>query len=244
MTAHQAIGIHAVTAVTKTAPDSVIHVYFGEGKRNARLQKLIELVKRQNLPHSFVGVEVLDQKAPESRHQNVVAELKAMRTVTLKQLLADMGDSPQALVLVLDGVTDPHNLGACLRSANAAGASGVVIAKDRSVGMNDTVRKVASGAAEHTPLIAVTNLSNALADLKDAGFWITGAAGETDRSVFEADLSGRRVLVMGAEGSGLRRLTRENCDELVRIPMLGQVESLNVSVACGVMLFETLRQRT
>lgn len=243
MNASQAVGIHAVTAVVKTAPDSIEQIFISDGKRNARIQKLIELAKKQSLVIAFVSVGELDEKAPAQKHQGVVAALKETRTCTLKQLIEQAAGDAQSIILVLDSITDPHNLGACLRSANAAGAAGIVIAKDRAVGMTDVVRKVASGAAEHTPLVAVTNLSAALKSLKDAGYWITGAAGETDRSVFTADLSGKRVIVMGSEGQGMRRLTRENCDEIVKIPMQGQVESLNVSVACGIMLFEAMRQR-
>jgi 23S rRNA (guanosine2251-2'-O)-methyltransferase len=174
----------------------------------------------------------------------VVALVEAsMPALSLDELLAQAGDQPQTLLL-LDGVTDPRNLGACLRTADAAGAAAVIVPRDRSAAMTAIVAKAAAGAAESTPLVQVTNLSRAMEEIKQAGIWIAGAAGESDRSVYDLDLTGPIAWVLGAEGEGMRRLTREKCDWLARIPMAGAVESLNVSVAAGVCLFETARQRS
>ena len=189
--------------------------------------------------------ERLDKLVPEA-HQGVVALVadgaKVQSENDLYEKVEQCGKS--ALILILDGVTDPHNLGACLRSADAAGVDAVVVTKDRSAGLNATVRKVACGAAETVPFFAVTNLVRCIQKLQDLGIWVVGTAGETENIVFNARFSGPLALVMGAEEKGMRRLTRENCDELVRIPMNGSVSSLNVSVATGVCLFEIMRQRS
>jgi len=185
----------------------------------------------------------LDGMAPEGRHQGVVAKVAAALALphTLDGVLE--GLSEPALLLVLDGVQDPHNLGACLRVADAMGAHAVIAPKDRAAGLNPTVRKVASGAAETIPFITVTNLARTLRELQDLGIWVVGTAGESENDLFGMKLDGPLALVLGAEGEGLRRLTRENCDQLARIPMFGTVESLNVSVAAGMCLFEARRQR-
>jgi 23S rRNA (guanosine2251-2'-O)-methyltransferase len=187
----------------------------------------------------------LDQLSGQERHQGAIARLKPAGIQGegfLDELLDKVG--PQPFVLVLDGVQDPHNLGACLRSADAAGVHAVVVPRDRAAGLSPTVRKVASGAAETIPLVQVVNLARTLRHLKDRGLWLVGAAGEADKDLYTADFKGPLALVMGSEGEGLRRLTREACDFLVRIPMRGTVESLNVSVATGVLLFEAVRQRS
>jgi len=178
----------------------------------------------------------------QNRHANPASDLPRLDEDDLLDRLGGEDGGP-ALLLVLDGVQDPHNLGACLRSANAAGVAAVIAPKDRAVPLTETARQIACGAAEHTPFVQVTNLARFLEKLKAAGFWIAGTSDQADRDIYDLDLTGRIALVMGAEGKGIRRLTGENCDWLIRIPMLGQVECLNVSVATGVCLFEAVRQR-
>lgn len=236
-------GIHAVEAALKKAV--VKELWLDEGQKpNVRLSKVINIAKSEQVIVQSRPRKELDELSHGERHQGVVAELKAEATVAqvgLEALLQDLDEPP--FLLVLDGVTDPHNLGACLRSANAAGVHAVIVPKDNAVGITPVVRKVACGAAETTPFYQVTNLARTLRDLQQAGVWVMGAAGETDTTIHEADFKGGLALVMGAEGKGLRRLTRECCDLLVKIPMAGSVESLNVSVATGICLFEALRQR-
>lgn len=237
-------GIHTVQTLLKTDASRISELRFVRGRKDQRLQTLQALADKQSIPWCWAKRDELDQLA-EGKHQGVVA-LCAAGTVAdesyLEQLLAALTDQP--LLLVLDGVTDPHNLGACLRSADAAGVHGVIVGRDRSVGMTPVVRKVASGAAESVPFIMVTNLARTLDKLKAAGVWVVGADGDGDELLYDTDMTGPMALVMGAEGKGLRRLTKEACDRLVKLPMLGAVSSLNVSVATGVCLYEIRRQRT
>ncbi len=236
-------GIHAVEAALKKS--AVVELWLDAGQKpNVRLHKLIDLAKRGQVNIVRRSRQELDELAQNERHQGVVAQLQSDSGVKQQDLLdlIDGLDHP-AFLLILDGVTDPHNLGACLRSANAAGVDAVIAPKDNAVGLTPVVRKVACGAAEVTPFYQVTNLARTLRDLQQAGVWLVGAAGETDDTIYQVDLKGPLALVMGAEGKGLRRLTREHCDLLVKIPMAGSVESLNVSVATGICLFEALRQR-
>jgi len=222
----------------------VSRLYVQSGRQDARVRELVELA---NL--AGVGIEQMSRRDLDrqvgGRHQGVAARAQFSETTRseefLRQLLDGLGRDP--LLLVLDEVTDPHNLGACLRSADAAGVDAVIVPRDHSAPLNITVRKVASGAAETVPLVAVTNLSRTLSQLKERGIWLCGAAGEAEKTLYEQDLTGPLALVMGSEGRGLRRLTRESCDFLVAIPMAGKVASLNVSVATGVCLFEAVRQR-
>jgi len=236
-------GIHAVEAALKQS--SVQELWLDDSQKpKSRLLKIIEAAKRDKVKIERRSRQDLDAAAKGERHQGVVAVLNEqapVAQVSLEALLQNLDEPP--FLLVLDGVTDPHNLGACLRSANAAGVHAVIAPKDNAVGITPVVRKVACGAAEVTPFYQVTNLARTLRDLQQAGIWIMGAAGETETNIYEADLKGGLALVMGAEGKGLRRLTRECCDLLVKIPMAGTVESLNVSVATGICLFEALRQR-
>lgn len=243
-------GIHAVQALLKTASDRVQHVYLLQTRKDQRLNKLQALAEKQGVTFEFVSREKLDkftednQQDGEANHQGVVAQCspgKIHDEAFLNQMLDNLDQDP--FLLVLDGVTDPHNLGACLRTAEAAGVQAVIAPKDNSASVNATVRKVASGAAEVLPYIVVTNLSRTLKSLQRRGVWIVGSAGEADQSIYETDLTGPKAIVMGAEGEGMRRLTREQCDFLASIPMKGHVSSLNVSVAVGVFLFEALRQR-
>lgn len=235
-------GMHAVLALLKTAPQRFIEIQLLKSRNDQRLKKIIQQAEKNNITLIYKDRDALDQCC-QGNHQGVVARVQEGESYTEKWLVESLDVAKSPLLLVLDGVTDPHNLGACLRSADAAGVAAVVIPKDNSAGMNETVQKVACGAAEAVPLVVVTNLARCLKKLKERGFWVSGAAGEATTSLYQADLSGPRVIVMGAEGSGMRRLTKELCDELVYIPMNGTVSSLNVSVATGVFLFESVRQR-
>jgi 23S rRNA (guanosine2251-2'-O)-methyltransferase len=235
-------GFHAVSARLRAAPDSIERLYVDARRRDGRMQRL-----RQDA--SAVGVEVVATDSEQLRalcgeapHQGVVAVAADIAQVlSLDDVLAAV--RPDTLILALDGVTDPRNLGACLRVADAAGVDAVIVPRDRSAGMTPAALKAAAGAAESVPLIEVTNLARALEAIADAGIRTIGAAGEASESLFDIDLSGPVAWVLGAEGEGLRRLTRERCDRLARIPLQGRVESLNVSVATGICLFETVRQR-
>ena len=235
-------GFHAVSARLRQAPEAVFEVYLSGDRKDARLRKFVALAESAGTRLVPSDSERLDALVGTRRHQGVVARVDATRR-ELK--LADVLDSldENALILVLDGVQDPHNLGACLRVADAAGAHAVVAPRDRAVGLNATAVKVASGAADTVPYITVTNLARALREMQQAGVWVVGAAGEADKSLYQIDQKVPLAWVLGAEGDGLRRLTRETCDELAQIPMHGSVESLNVSVASGICLFEARRQR-
>ena len=239
-------GLHAVAALLEHEPGRVTRLWVLASRKDARLNRLVDLARKRGVPINESTRVELDSLAEGARHQGVVAayagESAPLGEADLERLLDAVQEGP-ALVLVLDGVQDPHNLGACLRTADAAGAHAVVAPRDRAVGLTPAVLKVASGAAESVPFVPVTNLARTLRALKDRGLKVVGAAGEAEQSVFAADLSGPLALVMGGEGGGLRRLTREQCDALVRIPMAGAVESLNVSVAAAVCLYEVVRQR-
>ncbi len=236
-------GLHAVLSVLKTEPGRISELRVLRGRRDQRLRKIRDLAAQQGIPVREVDRTELDTVV-DGKHQGAAALCVggAVRDERFLESLLD-GLSRPPLLLVLDGVTDPHNLGACLRSADAAGVDAVIAPRDKSAGMNATVRKVASGAADHIPFVVVTNLARTLRTLQDRGIWIVGAAGEGSDELFTVDLRGPLALVMGAEGAGLRRLTREHCDRLVHLPMAGSVDSLNVSVATGVCLYEALRQR-
>jgi 23S rRNA (guanosine2251-2'-O)-methyltransferase len=246
-------GIHAVDGLLRNHPRTVQRLWVQQGREDKRITALLELAQNQGVPVAHQARKELDAMAG-GRHQGVVAEAfpKPAEDSTEaggnqwpeKQLLAHLDTLERpALLLILDGVTDPHNLGACLRSADAAGVDAVIVPKDKSADLTPTVRKVACGAAEVVPFVRVTNLSRTLASLKERGIWLYGAAGEAENAIYDNDLQGPMALVMGAEGPGLRRLTREHCDFLVNLPMSGQVSSLNVSVATGICLFEVVRQR-
>jgi len=236
-------GFHAVSAKLRHAPDAVLEIYLSGDRKDARVKKFIAQAEAAGVRILQSEGDKLDGMVGTRRHQGVVAKVDATRR-DIK--LADVLDSldENALLLVLDGVQDPHNLGACLRVADAAGAHAVVAPRDRAVGLNATAVKVASGAADTVPYITVTNLARALREMQEAGVWVVGAVGEAERTLYEVDQKVPVAWVLGAEGDGLRRLTRETCDELARIPMHGSVESLNVSVASGICLFESRRQRS
>ncbi len=235
-------GFHAVTVRLKTAPDSVQEVHVDSTRRDARMRQFVQRAKEAGAKLLDSDAERLARLAGTTRHQGVVARVTPLAQAhSLDDVLDGVEGAP--LVLVLDGVTDPHNLGACLRVADGAGAHAVVAPKDHAVGLNATVAKVASGAAETVPYLMVTNLARTLGELKERGLTVVGTADDAEHTLYEADLTGPVALVLGAEGPGMRQLTRKTCDRLVRIPMSGAVESLNVSVAAGVCLYEALRQR-
>jgi 23S rRNA (guanosine2251-2'-O)-methyltransferase len=236
-------GLHAVTAALRNDPENISRLLVDRGRRDKRLKEVLDLARQHQVKVEQVDVRQLEKEAGGDRHQGVVAHYQAPEALGEEALDDILEAAAQPLILVLDGVTDPHNLGACLRTADAAGVAAVVVPRDKAVGLTPTVRKVASGAAESVPFIQVTNLARTLDHLKDLGLWVIGTAGEGGQTLYDVDFRGGCVLVMGAEGTGMRRLTRERCDHLVQIPMLGQVESLNVSVATGVCLYEALRQR-
>jgi 23S rRNA (guanosine2251-2'-O)-methyltransferase len=237
-------GVHAVQAMLQRSPKRVKQLILVRGRLDGRVQALLELAESAGVGVQRVMPDELD-KIVEGVHQGVVAPVTPSQMWSEEMLdnLLDKLEGP-ALLLVLDGVTDPHNLGACLRSADAAGAHAVVIPRDRSASLSPTVRKVACGAAETVPLVAVTNLARTLKQLQQRGLWIVGTAGEAEQLIYQVDFKVPSVIVMGAEGSGMRRLTREHCDYLAKLPMAGSVSSLNVSVASGICLFEAVRQRT
>ena len=236
------VGINPVEGAVANDPSRVHEVLVEQGNRNARVAALVEEAKRLGVRVHVRSRAMLDKVAGHARHQGVVASYEVPATKSEHDLAALL-EADDALLLVLDGVTDPHNLGACLRSAAAAGASAVIVPKDRAVGITPVVRRASAGAVDRVPLIEVANLARSLRELKDAGVWLTGLAGEAEASLYDVDLTGKTALVMGGEGEGMRRLTREACDHLAQIPMPGQMESLNVSVATGVALFEAVRQR-
>ncbi|KAF1710471.1 23S rRNA (guanosine(2251)-2'-O)-methyltransferase RlmB [Pseudoxanthomonas kalamensis DSM 18571] len=238
------VGVNAVASAVVNDAEHVHEVLIDGGSRNARLTEIEDNARRRGIEVRKVSAQALDGVAGGVRHQGVAARYAAAKTWEESELPALVeAAAGKALLLVLDGVQDPHNLGACLRSAAAAGATAVVIPKDKSATVNATVRKTSAGAADRLPVVAVTNLSRALRDLQKLGVWIYGLAGEAEASLYALDLRGNVALVLGGEADGLRRLTREHCDGLAKIPMPGDIESLNVSVAAGVTLFEAVRQR-
>ncbi len=241
---HIIYGLHAVQAVLEHEPDTVKQLWLEHNRRDKRSQVLVKLARDARLPVQRVEREVLDEKSDAARHQGVVAEVShqpAMDEAGLFAYLKDLQEAP--FLLVLDGVQDPHNLGACLRTADAAGVHAVIAPRDSACGLTSTVRKVASGAAETVPFVQVTNLVRTLKKLQAEGVWLVGTDLDTETSLFQTDLTGPLALVLGAEGKGMRRLTREVCDSLLTLPMAGTVQSLNVSVSAGICLYEAVRQR-
>jgi len=235
-------GFHAVIAKLRHDPEGVREIFLAAGRQDNRARDLAQLAETRGVRVVSADTARLDGLAKGERHQGVVARVSALqRHITLDDVLDNLAEP--ALLLVLDGVTDPHNLGACLRVADAAGAHAVVAPKDRACGLNATAIKVASGAADTVPYVVVTNLARSLREIKERGIWTIGAAGEANKDLYAIAQKCATAWVLGAEGEGLRRLTRDTCDELARIPMYGAVESLNVSVASGICLFEARRQR-
>jgi len=235
-------GVHAVESALFNDAGNVIQAWLEPSRQDKRLQKIIELLQQSNIPFEYVDKNTLEKKSKTTRHQGAVIKYKSTGLYTEKELDQFL-DKDDLVVLILDGITDPHNFGACLRTADATGVDCVIIPKDKAVGVTPVVRKVASGAVDTVPIVQVTNLVRSIKKCQDAGVWVYGAAGETDQSIYQTDLKGKTAIVMGAEEKGLRRLTRETCDVLFKIPMQGKVESLNVSVATAVILYEAVRQR-
>ncbi|WP_370557825.1 23S rRNA (guanosine(2251)-2'-O)-methyltransferase RlmB [Edwardsiella tarda] len=238
-------GIHAVKALLERDPQRFLEVFVMKGREDRRLLPLLQQLEEGGIRVQVAQRQWLDEKVEGAVHQGIVARVKPGRQYQendLPDLLASLDHPP--FLLILDGVTDPHNLGACLRSADAAGIDAVIVPRDRSAQLNATAKKVACGAAESVPLIRVTNLARTMRLLQEENIWIIGTTGEADHSLYQSKMAGAMALVMGAEGDGMRRLTREHCDELISIPMAGSVSSLNVSVATGICLFEAVRQRS
>lgn len=236
-------GIHALEAVIEREPQRILELFIAKGREDDRLHNIVNIARKHRISVQFAQRKVLDDKARGEQHQGVLARVIAAKPLGESDLDDIIANSEKPFLLVLDGVTDPHNLGAVLRSADAAGVDAVIVPKDKSATLNPTVRKVACGAADVIPLIQVTNLARTLVDIQEKGVWVVGTAGEAKQLVYACDMTGPLALVMGAEGKGMRRLTREKCDELIKLPMFGSVSSLNVSVATGIVLYEVVRQR-
>lgn len=237
-------GIHAVHAILQQAPQRILNLYILQGRQDKPLQQIITHAEQHDIAIQYLSRHDLDKLAAGQNHQGIIAKcrpLEQLDEADIERLLQNL--AAPAFILILDGVQDPHNLGACLRTADAAGVHMVLAPKDQSVGLTPTVRKVACGAAESIPFIQVTNLARTLRQLKEQGIWLYGTAGEAAQTIYQTKLTGPIALIMGAEGKGIRRLTAELCDELISIPMQGTVESLNVSVATGICLYEIVRQR-
>jgi 23S rRNA (guanosine2251-2'-O)-methyltransferase len=238
-------GIHSIEAALKYDAENLTELYVESGQHNPRVRELAERARSLGIkPHARERAD-LDRMTGGARHQGIAALYRTppARSESDLPALVEAGGR-QALFLVLDGVTDPHNLGACMRSAEAAGVTAVIVPRDKAVGITPTVRRASAGAADRVPFLAATNLARSLKVLKDAGVWLTGFTGDASQTLYEGDFTGPVGIVLGSEGEGMRRLTREACDHVARIPMRGSVESLNVSVAAGVVLFEVLRQRS
>lgn len=237
-------GFHAVSSLLQNSIQSVSKIYLQHGRNDKRVFEIINLAKTHRINIITLSKKELDEITESQNHQGVAAEVASQQQhYSEHDLEFLLKQNSEPLLLILDGIQDPHNLGACLRTANAAGVTAVIIPKDKSVSLTATVKKVASGAAELTPLIQVTNLARTIRYLKEQGVWIYGFAGDANTSLFDCKLSGAVALILGNEAKGLRHLTKEHCDQLLKIPMVGTVESLNVSVATGVALFEVVRQR-
>ncbi|MCI7352632.1 MAG: 23S rRNA (guanosine(2251)-2'-O)-methyltransferase RlmB [[Actinobacillus] rossii] len=237
-------GIHAVKSFLDRTPERIIEVFVLKGREDKRLQPLLNELHSLGVSVQFLNRQTLDNKANGEVHQGVIARVQLAKELNENDLDVILANKQNPFLLVLDGVTDPHNLGACLRTADAAGVDAVIVPKDKSAQLTSIARKVACGAAEVVPLIRVTNLARTLRDIQqNHNIWVVGTAGEATEMIYQTKLTGALALVMGAEGDGMRRLTRECCDQLISIPMAGSVSSLNVSVATGVCLFEIVRQR-
>ncbi|OCG20535.1 MULTISPECIES: 23S rRNA (guanosine(2251)-2'-O)-methyltransferase RlmB [unclassified Gilliamella] len=243
-------GLHAIEALLTRSPERIIEVFIIKGREDKRLIAVVRQLEQLGLPVKIANRQWLDEKSKNGVHQGILAMVKPSRGYQENDIPLLMEGQTNPVILILDGVTDPHNLGACIRTADAAGVDFIIVPKDRSAPLNSTAQKVACGAAESIPVVRVTNLARTMRMLQDEyQVWIVGTAGEADRTLYQTDFyktstATSLALVMGAEGEGMRRLTKEHCDELVSIPMAGIVSSLNVSVATGVCLFEIVRQKS
>lgn len=233
-------GIHAVESVLKHSCENVLEIWILRGRKDERIQSIITLAHQHGISLETISSDKMKKKCPDASHQGVIANIRPAKKDVVA--LEDILERDRLLLLILDEVQDPHNIGACLRTADAAGVDAVIVSKNRSPGITSVVRKVASGAAETVPFIQVSNLARAMQQLRDNNVWIVGTSGDTDKNIYDINPAHRVAVVMGSEGKGMRRLTRENCDELVSIPMAGTVESLNISVAAGISLFEVKRK--
>lgn len=237
-------GIHAIQAALELPVSRVAEIWLADERQDARVAALIDAAKQHGISALKVSRVELDDMLPNVRHQGAIARCKPLGNLDETDLFKILDELKEpAFLLILDGVQDPHNLGACMRTAEAAGAHAVIAPKDRASGLTGTALKVSSGAAERLPFVQVTNLARVLRELQEKDVWLVGTSGESDETIFNADLKGPLAIILGAEGRGIRRLTREHCDQMVYIPMHGGAESLNVSVAAGVCLFEASRQR-
>jgi len=236
-------GIHSIQAVLNNEPERILEIFALKGRDDDRMHKVISLARKHGISVSFVAKKTLEDRAVGESHQGIIANARSARVKNEADLDEIIAANEQPFLLILDGVTDPHNLGACIRSADAAGVHAVIVPKDNAASLTPVVRKVACGAAETMPLIQITNLARTMREIQEKGIWIYGTAGEATQELYETKLTGPIAIVMGAEGSGMRRLTREHCDTLVSLPMAGSVSSLNVSVTTGICLFEVVRQR-
>lgn len=234
-------GIHAVEAALRKQSENVLQVFIQQGRNDNRIKKILDIAKNSGVSLQTISNDKLKEKCPKARHQGVVAEIRSGRSSTVT--LDDILEKETVLLLILDEVQDPHNIGACLRTADAIGVDAVVVSKNRSPSLTAVIRNVASGAAETVPYIMVSNIARALDKIKDSNVWVVGTSGDADQTIYETRVNNRLALVMGSEGKGMRRLTREACDELISIPMQGTVESLNISVATAVCLYEIRRQQ-
>ena len=235
-------GIHAVEAALRNQSENVLQVFVQQGRNDNRIKKILDIAKNSGVSLQSISNEKLKEKCPKARHQGVVAEIRAGRSGTVT--LDDVLQKESVLLLLLDEVQDPHNIGACLRTADAIGVDAVVVSKNRSPALTPVIRNVASGAAETVPYIMVSNIARALEKIKDNNVWVMGTSGDASQTIYDCNVNNRLALVMGSEGKGMRRLTREACDELISIPMQGSVESLNISVATAVCLYEIRRQQS
>jgi len=234
-------GIHAVESAIRNQPENVLQVFIQQGRNDNRIKNILGLAKNSGVSVQAINNDRLKEKCPKVRHQGVVAEIRRSQCSAVS--LDDILDKESVLLLILDEVQDPHNIGACLRTADAAGVDAVIVSKNRSPALTPVMRNVASGAAETVPYIMVSNLARTLDKIKQSNVWVMGTAGESEQTIYDTITSQRMALVMGSEGKGMRRLTRVACDELVSIPMQGNVESLNISVATAVCLYEIRRQQ-
>ena len=234
-------GIHAVEAAIRNQPENVLQVFVQQGRNDNRVKTILNLAKNSGVSLQAISNDKLKEKCPKARHQGVVAEVRRSQSSTVS--LEDILEKQSVLLLILDEVQDPHNIGACLRTADAIGVDAVIVSKNRSPALSPVMRNVASGAAETVPYIMVSNLARALEKIKQSNVWVMGASGDADQTIYDTSVNQRIALVMGSEGKGMRRLTREACDELISIPMHGSVESLNISVATAVCLYEIRRQQ-
>ncbi len=234
-------GIHAVESAIRNQPETVLQLFLQQGRNDNRIKKIIDIAKNSGITIQSITSARLKEKCPKARHQGIVAEIRRSQSSVVS--LDDVLEKESILLLILDEVQDPHNIGACLRTADAIGVDAVIVSKNRSPALTPVIRNVASGAAETVPYIMVSNLAQALEKIKQSNVWVMGTSGDCEQTIYDTGVNNRLALVMGSEGKGMRRLTREACDELVSIPMQGSVESLNISVATAVCLYEIRRQQ-